>query len=572
MTRITLITLLLALMTTAHGTKVAGTPYRITSDALLQHIAVLAHDSLEGRETGEAGELKAAEYISKQFSEAGLLPAGPGGKWLQPYDFVKLVDFGPANRLAVNGSPWELGVDWEPLKQSVSDSFSFDEVVPVGYGITDEDGFWDDYEDVDVAGNAVLIKRYWPEDEENPHADLEKYSSLAGKILNAIDHDAAGVFFYTPLSHDDTMMSMGSTRVSSKEIPVIFLRRTALERMEFDFEAPQPFSMEGVTELIRVPDTGYNVLGILPGRSDSTIVIGAHYDHLGYGGPGSGSRYLGVEHLIHNGADDNGSGTSALLELAKHFGSRAGHMEHSVLFCAFSGEEKGLLGSSTFVKGPTVSLDSIRMMINMDMIGRLQNQDKGLAIFGTGTSEEFASFFDTLTNGNIKMTSKESGTGPSDHTSFYNREIPVLGFFTGAHQDYHKPEDDVEGIDADGILSVANLVTSIVNHFDTLPGNLTFQKTKDPDAGKRMGGFSVTLGIMPDYISEVQGLRIDGVSPDRPADRAGMLVGDIITQMGDYTISDIYEYMDALRKFRKGDTVMVTLTREEETIETEVVF
>ena len=558
--RLLICLLIIGLSTTCR----AGSSYEITADSLYGHIEVLADDSLEGREAGEAGEWKAGTYIISVFEALGMVPKGDDGRFRQAFDFTKAIVRSDKNRLAVNGTTLAIDEEYLPLKQSGSMPFSFESVVPVGYGITDADGFHDDYEDKDVAGKAVLISRFTPpEDKRNPHVDYDKYSSLIDKVTNALNHDATGVFFYTPPDHDDTLMGMGgATRVSAKEIPVIFLRRKAFENLGWSLDDPALFAAEGETDLVRLRDTGYNVIGYLPGKTDTTIVIGAHYDHLGYGGPGSGSRYLGSERLIHNGADDNGSGTSAMLELARYYASRRETNHHSMLFMGFSGEEKGLLGSSYFVKNPTIDKDKIFMMVNMDMIGRLSGEDKGLAIFGTGTSTEFINYFDTLSDDRVKLTSKESGTGPSDHTSFYNQNIPVLGFFTGAHEDYHKPEDDPDKIELDGILLVTDIITNTVNHFDGLGGALAFQKTKDPDAGKRTSSFSVTLGIMPDYIAEVKGLRVDGVSPERPGDRGGLLTGDVIVKMGEFDIEDIYGYMNALGKFRKGDTCIVVVERE----------
>lgn len=548
----------------------AAAPYQITADSVYKHVAVLAHDSLEGRRVGEIGEWKAATYIITAFQQIGLRPGGDDGDWRQGFEFVKQVKLGEANRLAVNGTQVNLQEHFEPFPQSATTTFAFDEVIPVGFGITDEGGFYDDYESLDVSGKAVLIARYAPEDTAAyPHTDFNKYSSITDKIRNAIDHGVAGVFFYTPPNQDDTLVMQSGARMTPKDVPIIFVRRAALESLGIDPLNPGPFSARGETELIAVRDTGYNVVGLLPCATDTTVIIGAHYDHLGWGGPGSGSRYLGEEPRIHNGADDNGSGTSALIELARYFASRRHHIHHSMAFVAFSGEEAGMLGSSHYSR--TMPEDQhVRMMINMDMIGRLREQDKGLAIFGTGTATQFASFFDTLTNDRIKLTSKESGTGPSDHTAFYNRGIPVLHFFTGAHNDYHKPEDDVELIDADGIARVTEIITGIVEHFDATPEPLGFLKTKSEEQGRM--SFSVTLGIMPDYISEVKGLRIDGVSPGRPGERAGLTEGDVIVKMGDYVIDDIYAYMNVLGKFRKGDSIVVVVERDGEPVDLHVVF
>ncbi|MBD3401978.1 M28 family peptidase [candidate division GN15 bacterium] len=560
----------LCLLVFAVSTDTRAAAYTIDADSIYRHIEVLAHDSLEGREVGEPGEWKAADYIINEFTEIGLAPAGDDGNWRQGFEFIKKIEIGETTRLSVNGVELKLEEEYEPFPQSASTEFSFDEIVPVGYGITDEGGFYDDYEGLDVAGKAVLVARYYPEDTAAyPHTDFNKYSSLTDKIRNAREHDVAGLFFYTPPEHDDTLIMMSATRVTPKEFPIIFLRRAAFERLGVSLDDPRSFAVEGVTELNKIHDTGYNVAGVLEGQTDTAIIIGAHYDHLGWGGPGSGSRYLGTEPMIHNGADDNASGTAAVIELARYFATRKEQLRHSMTFVAFSGEESGLLGSSHYSRSMPEDM-AVHMMINMDMIGRLRDQDKGLAIFGTGTAEEFASYFDTLTNDRIKLTSKESGTGPSDHTAFYNRGIPVLHFFTGAHEDYHKPQDDIELIDPDGIVRVTEIITGIVEHFDDHTGALTFQKTKSPERTRM--SFSVTLGIMPDYISEVKGLRVDGVSPDRPGERAGLKTGDVIVKMGDYQVDDIYAYMNALGKFRKGDSIVVVVERDGTPVDLDVVF
>jgi len=211
------------------------------------------------------------------------------------------------------------------------------------------------------------------------------------------------------------------------------------------------------------------------------------------------------------------------------------------------------------------------MMVNMDMIGRLAQQEKGLAIMGTGTCPEFKSYFDSMETGGLTIAFKESGVGPSDHTSFYNQDIPVLYFFTGAHDDYHTPADDVDKIDTEGIVKVTKMVTEIINHFDNYQGELVFQKTKSDDMGRR-SSYSVTLGIMPDFITEVEGLGVDGVSPDRPGDRAGLLKGDVIIRMGSVDIGDIYDYMNTLGKYRKGDSTSLLIIRGNDTLNLEVIF
>lgn len=543
--------------------------YEIKPEALRSHVAVLASDSLEGREVGEPGEWKASEYMISQFRQAGLEPLFTGD-FRQVFEFTKKIEHGPANQLTLNDVALTLGPEFSPMPQSANAAFSFSEIIPVDYGIVSEDSSYNDYSGKDVAGKAVLIKRFAPADSVNPHVDFSKYSSFTDKINTAIARQAAGIFFITPSDQDDTVQSMGVTNIAAKAIPIVFLRRAALERLGLSIDSPALASAVGQTELIRVRDTGYNVAGILRGQTDTAIVIGAHYDHLGWGGPAS--RYVGTERKIHYGADDNASGTAGLLELAKYFADRRDHLRYSLVFTAFSGEEAGILGSSHFVRSGALPNGMVRMMLNMDMIGRLKDQESGLAVFGTGTATEFKNYFDSLKVDSFKVAFREPGTGPSDHTAFYNSDIPVLHFFTGAHQDYHSPDDTWDKIDYAGVTSVARLVADIVTHFEEYPHALTFQKTVDPDAGKRMSTFSVTLGIMPDYISQVKGLKVDGVSANRPGERAGLKKGDVIIKMGSHTIGDIGDYMAALSKFRKGDSTGVLVERGADTLNLPVVF
>jgi aminopeptidase YwaD len=545
--------------------------YTITPDSIYKHLAILASDSLEGREIGEPGEWKAAMYIQGIFKQIGLEPKGDPGQYLQAFGFNKQIDFGPSNKLVVNGKDLQIREEFLPMYQSANQRFDFKEVVPVGYGITSEDSAYDDYKGLNVEGKAVLVMRDAPKAETNPHVDFNKYNTLTDKITNALAHKAAAVFFVTPPDQDDTLMSMGGAHVAVKDIPIVLLRRKGLEKLGLSLADPGSFSVVGQTELIPVKDTGYNVVGYLPTGNDTTVIIGAHFDHLGWGGKGS-SRYLGKEKKIHYGADDNASGTAAMIELARHFASIKSQIHYSLLFVAFSGEEAGILGSAWYVKHWTIDSSKLRMMVNLDMVGRLRAQDKGLAIFGTGTCTEFKQYFDsTLTDSTMKLNFQESGTAPSDVTAFYNNGIPVLFFFTGQHEDYHTPEDVLAKIDTHGVVQVTNLVERIVNHFDQAGGHLAFLKTKDSETG-RMRSFSVTLGVMPDYVATVKGMKVDGVSPDRPAERAGILKGDVIIQLGQYKIDDIYAYMSALGKFRKGDSCQVTVERGPDTLKLMVNF
>jgi len=570
MRRVTLTCLMSAIILTSNAVRAA---YEISADSVYSHIAVLAADSLEGREVGEPGEWKAAQYIISVFQKAGLEPKGDSGTYLQAFEFTKRVDFGPDNRLTINGQPLQIGVDYQPLPHSASIRFDFDTVFDVGYGIITDDSSHNDYSGRDVAGRAVLIKRYAPRSESDSTAQdtiYDRHMDLISKMATALEHGASGVFFYTPEPEDDAIQGVLATHLTPKDIPIIFLRRAGLQKLGLSLTNPQIISASGMTDLIRVRDTGYNVVGYLPGATDTVQIVGAHYDHIGWGE--SASRYRGEERKIHNGADDNGSGTAALLELARYFSSRRDDLRSSILLIAFSGEEAGTLGSGHYVRNWTVDRAKARLMINMDMIGRLAQQEKGLAILGTGTCPEFKEYFGGQDLGSLKVAFNESGSGPSDHAAFYNDSIPCLFFFTGAHADYHTPEDDLEKIDTDGIVTTADLIVGILEHFDTFEGSLTFQRTKDRDATGGRSGLAVTLGIMPDFVSEVQGLGVDGVSPDKPADRAGMLKGDIIIKIDERAIGDIYDYMNALQRYRKGDACRIQLLRGTDTLTMTVDF
>lgn len=308
--------------------------------------------------------------------------------------------------------------------------------------------------------------------------------------------------------------------------------------------------------------TGTNVIGYIDNKAENTIIIGAHYDHLGYGAEGSLHR---GERAIHNGADDNASGVAVLLNLAGRL--KAKNTNNNYLFMAFSGEEMGLLGSNYFVKNPTIDTKKVDYMINMDMVGRLK-ADSTLAVYGVGTSPIFKQTV-TANNSKFKIVAKESGVGPSDHTSFYHADIPVLHFFTGQHEDYHKPTDDTEKLNYEGMQTISNYIFEIITDLDN-NGKLPFRATKNESDS--VPKFKVGLGVTPDYLYDGEGMRIDGTRENTPATNAGIQKGDVVMKIGDNDISDMMSYMKALAAFKKGDTTKVTVKREEELIEVEVTF
>ncbi len=307
---------------------------------------------------------------------------------------------------------------------------------------------------------------------------------------------------------------------------------------------------------------GRNVIGMLDNGAEKTICIGAHYDHLGYGK--EGSLYIG-EPKIHNGADDNASGVGAMLLLAERLSKLA--LNYNYLFVGFSGEEKGLWGSKHFVNNSTIPLPQIDAMINLDMVGRLR-PDHRISVHGNGTSPIWGDLISKADDGFIYSFSP-SGIGPSDHTSFYLVNIPVLFFFTGQHSDYHKPSDDVELINYQGIQKISNLIQGVILQLDKQP-DIPFQKTKDETA--ETPEFKVTLGVMPDYMYTGKGMRIDAVREERAAHRADIMAGDVVVKMGELEIFDMMSYMKALSAFEPGTTIKVTVKRGNEEIEKMVTF
>jgi hypothetical protein len=308
--------------------------------------------------------------------------------------------------------------------------------------------------------------------------------------------------------------------------------------------------------------TGTNVIGFVDNKSSNTVVIGAHYDHLGFGGEGSLHR---GEPAVHNGADDNASGVVVLLDLANKI--KGTKRNTNYLFITFSGEEMGLLGSNFFTKNPTLDLGEVSYMLNLDMVGRLR-EDKTLSVSGTGTSPIWPQVLNA-SNPGFKLVLKESGVGPSDHTSFYLQDIPVLHFFTGQHEDYHKPSDDAEKLNYEGMRLISAYLFSLVQELDD-DKKLAFRKTKNES--DEVPRFKVTLGVIPDYLFDGKGMRIDGISEAKPAQKAGLQKGDIVVQLGDSTVVDMMSYMRALSAFDSGDTTTVQVLRNDQTLKAPITF
>ena len=309
--------------------------------------------------------------------------------------------------------------------------------------------------------------------------------------------------------------------------------------------------------------TGTNVIGFLNNQAEHTVIIGAHYDHLGFGS--EGSLYRDSEKAVHNGADDNASGVAVMLDLIDKL--KIVNKSNNYLFIAFSGEEMGLLGSNYFTKNPTIDLSKANYMLNMDMVGRLKNENT-LAVYGLGTSPILKQTVKS-NNEHFKIIENESGVGPSDHTSFYNSDIPVLHFFTGQHEDYHKPGDDLEKLNYQGMALISDYIFNIISDLDD-NGKLAFRKTKNES--EDVPRFKVALGVVPDYLFDGKGMRIDGISEDKPAQKAGLEKGDVVIQLGDSLVTDMMSYMRALSSFEEGDSTKVVVKRGEEQVEAPIKF
>ena len=309
--------------------------------------------------------------------------------------------------------------------------------------------------------------------------------------------------------------------------------------------------------------TGKNIIGYIDNQAKKTIIIGAHYDHLGYGN--ENSLHRGEKNLIHNGADDNASGVAMMIDLASKL--RVANKNNNYLFIAFSGEEIGLLGSNYYTKNAIIKMSNINYMINMDMVGRL-NEDTALAIYGLGTSPIFKQTINA-NNTKFKIIQKESGVGPSDHTSFYLNDIPVLHFFTGQHEDYHKPSDDYDKINFEGMDIISNYIFDIISD---LNDNEKLSFTKTINESEEVPRFKVSLGVVPDYLFDGEGMRIDGVTENRPAQIAGLLKGDVVIKIGEYDVKDMMGYMKALSKFEKGNTTTVSIDRKGNKIIKKITF
>ena len=516
--------------------------------SLQAHIGFLADDKLEGRRTGSNGEKLAYEYISNQFTTMGLLAKGDDGGFIQAFDVNEGRQINKTSVLNINGFILAAEKDYFPF--SFSGNGSFEAAATIALPESGMPWFLD-------------IKDMIDENKNNPHFDLS--DAIRTKSIDVATKGATGLIVYNSSATADELKFEPKAKVEPVKVPVVYITNAMKKRFLKD-----EGSVANIKLTIDIGDkkrVGHNVIGYIDNGAPLTIIIGAHYDHLGYG-EDKNSLFTGTVPAIHNGADDNASGTAALIELGKML--KTAYKNNNYLFISFSGEELGLFGSKYFTEHPTIDLTKANYMINLDMVGRLNDSTHGLNIGGYGTSPTWGELMSEK-NEFFKIKFDSSGTGPSDHTSFYRKDIPVLFFFTGVHSDYHKPSDDADKIYYTGELQVLKYIYTIIGDADK-KGKLAFTKTRESQSSGKSSSFKVTLGIMPDYTFSGSGVKVDGVSEGKLAQRVGIKTGDVITQIGEHKFSDMQGYMETLGKFKKGDATKVKLKRGTEDLEIDIVF
>ena len=541
----------------------ASEPVSQIDTLLLQvHVRTLSAPAMEGRETGTAGEKLAYEYLSAEFAKVGLEgPYGTGSQgYIQPFPFSAGSYFGPANAFKIGKHTLVVEDQWYPLAWSANGTFK-GEAVKVGHGIAAPGR--DDYQDVkNLKGKVFVMESGYPADID-VHSRMAQYADLRTRIDSAVARGAAAVVFVNSDAKQESPAKKISNRIAPSSIPVLFAGTDAAAH----FSGSKMPVVSGTTEILKKEKTGHNVVGVINNNADQWIVIGAHYDHLGYGI--EGSLYRGEKKMIHCGADDNASGTAGLIELARLL-KQSNYKNYNYKFIAFSGEEMGLLGSAHLVKHMELPPAKINAMLNMDMIGRLKREDPVLIINGAGTSSQWKPMFEKINIAGLKTKTSESGLGPSDHASFYLKDIPVLHFFSGTHEDYHKPSDTEEKINYAGKQMILSFMMQLIAQMNDAP-KLAFTKTNDSN-NEETPRFKVTLGVVPDYAYDGQGMRIEGVSDGKPAAKAGLKSGDVVIKIGEHNVTDMMGYMRALGKFTKGDKAPVTVKRGEGQMTVEVEF
>ena len=578
------------------------TPAVFAPDTIKSEIGYLASDELKGRGSGDPGNMKAAQFIAQEFRKDGLKPLGTshqldikatlnGSGYFQPFPFIAGRHVGKNNslKLKLGGKVTTLALskDFEP--SSISGSGNVEgPLVFVGYGINAPKANHTDYQSEDVKDRVVLLLAGSPKDD--PHSPLADFADIYRKSISLRDLGAKAVLVVYPKNADgESKMRTSFDNVSEAGIPVLRLHRAAADAIlkqsgkgsldslqtdaddnksvSFAFPANATAQVQG--DVKKIEKVTANIVGVLEGSDpvlkNEYVVIGAHMDHLGMGG--SGSLAKSSAPAIHHGADDNASGATGVVELARYFTqqntrdkSAPPRPKRSLILMCFSGEELGLFGSDWFVKHSPLPLEKVVAMLNMDMIGRLR--DNKLTVIGSGTAKEWDGLLtDVNKTAGFALAKSESGFGASDQQSFYTKNIPVLFFFTGTHAQYHTPEDTVDLINAEGEAKVLQLVADCTLRVANDAGRPTFQRIQAPDQNAPSRGMRVYFGSVPDYAAMVEGVQLNGVREGSPADKAGLKAGDIIVKFNDRVIKNVYDYTYALQDCKPGDMMQVTVKR-----------
>ncbi|MFH0883777.1 MAG: M28 family peptidase [bacterium] len=582
-----LVTLFVALIFALPGRGLAKP--KSEAKTLLQHVKYLADDDREGRGIGTKGLDEAADYIANQFNKDGLAPLFSDG-YFQPFTMSWGVDVLPGCSITGSGgSTLEYGQDFTPLGFSGTGTVSAP-VLFAGYGITASEYGYDDYEELDTGGKIVVILTGEPaaEREASKFAGTftTDHSTLRTKAINAKTHGAAGMLLvrrYTNADSEDVLPELRADEpYRDAGIPVVQVTRAGFVKLFPDMklenaqrsidlnEAPRsmPLGTDSLTMVINLERGEVpvcNVGALIPG-SDEVIVLGAHYDHLGYGQIGTNTP--GV-HEVHNGADDNASGVAVLIEAGRLLAKA--HLGPTIWLVAFTGEEVGLVGSNHFVNNPPAPLNRVHFMLNFDMVGRMQ--DNKLTVYGVHSGEGIeAAAKRANENIGLDLAPTGGGYGASDQTSFYAKGIPVAHLLTALHADYHTPGDDVEFINAEGMDRVLKFAVSFTEEIAKSETMISYVKGAAPQQGEGRRGIRVSFGIIPDFSQpdSLRGLRLQGVREGTPAAAAGLQAMDIVVKMGDVIVDNIYDFTFALKKHMPGDVVDVVYIRDGEEHTTQV--
>lgn len=501
---------------------------------LKSHIGYLASDALEGRRTGTAGADEAKDYLVNQYTQMGIGPKGTSG-YLQKFEINEGLQINPATHFTVNNIQLQIEKDFFPLATSASTSVTGNPAM----ALHEKGQPW--FKD---------IKEALEENKSNPHFDVEAW--IKNEVTTAASKGATAFIAYNTGSIVDNIQFNKNDKSAAFSIPVIYLTPSGL----LYFTDPSAtLNIQLNVQIVEKKRAATNVAAYINNGAANTVVIGAHYDHLGYN---EDKNALDTGHVIHNGADDNASGTAALLEIARLLHQKS-PTHNNYLFLHFSGEELGLLGSKYWIENPTLT-GPINYMINMDMVGRYDTSHK-LTVGGYGTSSKWSQIWKAVSTP-LVVKFDSTGSGPSDHASFYRAGVPVQFFFTGSHSDYHKASDDADKINYEATAQIVTLAYQMMGITDSLP-KLDFIKTTEPQMG-RSTKFTVSLGVIPDYGYSGTGMRIDGVSPGKLAEKLGLKAGDILLQLGDYKFVDVNSYMQTLSKFKKGDQTELRIKRGSE--------